>query len=168
MDPAKRSPTSGAWSALLSTISLVTGEQDSVSTRQIAQSEGGVTYAAVLVRPVGPIHSSVSMKPTAMYWTLSVEVFHPRQPKGPCLVTSPSLRTTSRIAPLYTLRLPTGESQTIDHFYFNFGWHPFIPGLVAGILPYRSEDPNKGREFDGRDINCRRIPSRRHCTSLRW
>ena len=91
MEPANRIPTSGAWSALLSAISLVTGEQDSVSKRQIAQSEGGVTYAAVLVRPVGPIHSSVSMKPTAMYWNLSVRCFHTRKPKGPCLVTSPSL-----------------------------------------------------------------------------
>ena len=162
LDPVNRSPTSSNGSAILSAISLVTGEQDSVSTRQIAPSEGGVTYAAVLVGPVGPIHSSGSMKPQTCIQYCRYEIFHLRQPTSTCLVTCPSLWATSCIAPLYPPMLPAGESQTRDHFYFRFCWRPFIPGLVARILPSRSEDTNKGRYLDGRDIICRLIPSRGH------
>ena len=101
MYPVNSSPTSGVGSAILSAISFVTGEQDFVSTRQIAPPKVKVTYAAVLVAPVDPIHSSGSMKPQRCIRTCRYEVFHPRQPTDTCLVTCPRLWATSLIAPLY-------------------------------------------------------------------
>jgi hypothetical protein len=48
MEPANRSPAPDSWSTLLLALLLVTGEQADIGNRQLASSEGGATYAAVL------------------------------------------------------------------------------------------------------------------------
>ena len=75
MDPANRRRTSEAVSAPLPAISSFTSEKQSVDTRQIMPSEGGLTNAAVLVGPVAPIYSNRSMKPTAIFSSLMVRGF---------------------------------------------------------------------------------------------
>jgi hypothetical protein len=51
--------------------SVVTGEQAAVYRRQFGASDGGVTYAAVLARPIVLSQTSGSLKPTAMGSDLS-------------------------------------------------------------------------------------------------
>ena len=66
MEPANRRPAPDAGSAALPAFSSVTGEQDTVGSRQIRSSEGGAKYAALLVGPVAPCQASRPLKPTAM------------------------------------------------------------------------------------------------------
>ena len=65
-EPASRRPAPGPGSAPLPAIPSFMGEQASVGSRQLGPSEGGVTYAAVLVGPVAPLQPSGSLKPTDM------------------------------------------------------------------------------------------------------
>jgi hypothetical protein len=64
-EPANRRPTPGDGSAPLpASASAVTGEEAAACSWQAGPPEGGVTYAAVLARPVA--HFSQLIKPAAM------------------------------------------------------------------------------------------------------
>jgi hypothetical protein len=66
-EPAKWRPAPGDGSAPLpSSASAVTGEQADACSWQLEPPGGGVTYAAVLARPIAPFQQSELLKPTAM------------------------------------------------------------------------------------------------------
>ena len=91
-----------------------------------------------------------------------------------CLATYPGLWVTSRMAPLRTPRCPTPAYQQESvlirrQFSFQESVMPYLPGLVAGVLPWRSDGPTKGWEADGRAINRQRFQSRGQRTEVpRW
>jgi hypothetical protein len=71
-EPANLRPAPGVGSAPLpANSSAVRGQQAAASSRQLRPPEGGVTYAAVLARPVAPIQPSESLTSTAMGSDLS-------------------------------------------------------------------------------------------------
>jgi len=66
VEPANRRPAPSSGSTPLPAVLSVTGELAAIGSRQLGPPEGGVTYAAVLARPITPFQPSGSLKPTAM------------------------------------------------------------------------------------------------------
>jgi len=126
--------------------------------------EGGVTYATALSWPVAPFQPSGSLKPTAMESDTSEPAVASETVNRRILATCLDLWATSQMAPLPTPRWSTPayqqESVPIRHtFLFQESWHPFLPGLVASVLPWRSDGPTKDWEADGRPVNRKRFQS---------
>jgi hypothetical protein len=91
MVPANRPPALGTGSAALPVNSSVTGDQTAVGRRQPVPSEGGATYAAVLVGPI-PRLSQVDRSSTQPWNRAHPNpVSHPRQATRAFLPTSPGL-----------------------------------------------------------------------------
>jgi hypothetical protein len=66
MEAANRRPAPDTGSALLPGLLSLTGEQAAIASRQLGQSEGGATYAAVLAGDVTTQQPSGPLKPIAM------------------------------------------------------------------------------------------------------
>jgi len=140
--PAIRRPATGAGSAPMPAI---TGEHAASCNRHLVPTrrEGRRTQLSWL-HP-SPLFSQVGRSSTQPWiHTLLKPLSRPRQSIGACLATCTGLWATSRLAPIQTPSWPTpaypqGSVLIIPHFYFRCTWHPCLPGLVAGVLPWRSD-----------------------------
>jgi hypothetical protein len=158
-EPASRRPAPGHVFEEGPEVQDTTGELAAQSSRQLGSAEGRLAYATVVAKAASLHKPSGPHKSTANGSVSAEPLPRLRQSLGACLSKKcPDLCVACLMTPLQTPKWQRAvpphrrAAQQDAQFYCRCSRHPCLPGLVAGVLPWRPNGPIKKREI-GRTIN---------------